>query len=205
MAALQRAEDDRIAARVRKVVPEIGSGDRFGENIWLAHIENASTGVIIRSLKVVVKAYDSVDNEIPDVVCKATGELDISGGVQRIVSDALGGGLSGVMDSNPIITMLRQQRFSLGQQASFKDQYKRAIEQQIGPQITQASRQAMMGQLQKDWPPSLGPGASATVAYRTTRSDLRLHIGIGFEDEAGYLWHRVNTDQPIRVERQGDD
>ena len=63
----------------------IGSARTF----WLAHIENASTGVIIRSLKVVVKAYDSGDNEIPDVVRKATGELDISGGVQRIVSDAL--------------------------------------------------------------------------------------------------------------------
>ena len=202
MAALQRAEDDRIAAQARKIVPEISSGDRFGENVWLAHIENASTGVI-SSLKVVVKAYDSDDNEIPDAVSEATGQLDISGGIQRIISDALGGGLSGVMDSNPIMALLQQQRFGPGQQASFRDQY-RAIEQQIGPQVTQALRHAMMGQLQKDWPPSLGPGASTTVAYRTTRPGLRLHIGIGFQDEAGYLWHRVNTDQPIRVDRQDD-
>jgi hypothetical protein len=45
MAALQRAEDDRIAAQARRIVPEVSSADRFGQNIWLAHIENASTGV----------------------------------------------------------------------------------------------------------------------------------------------------------------
>ena len=39
---------------------------------------------------------------------------------------------------------------------------------------------------------------SAVVAYRTTGPDVRLHIGIGFEDEAGNVWNRVNTEQPVR-------
>jgi hypothetical protein len=37
------------------------------------------------------------------------------------------------------------------------------------------------------------------VAYRASRPGLHMHIGIGFEDEAGYLWFRVNTDQPKQV------
>jgi hypothetical protein len=156
------------------------------------------------SLKVVVTACDSNGDEVSDGIRKAAGELDISGGIERIISDALSGGLSCVVNANPIMEMLQQQRFGPGQQASMKEQYKRALGQQIGPQVTQALRHAMMGQLQKDWPPSLGPGASVTVAYRATRPGLRLHIGIGFQDEAGYLWNRVNTDQPIRVERQND-
>lgn len=60
----------------------------------------------------------------------------------------------------------------------------------------------MIGQLQKNWPPSLGPGGETSVAYRATCPGLHMNIGIGFEDEAGYLWFRVNTEQPERVESE---
>ncbi|SER81992.1 hypothetical protein SAMN04488583_6386 [Mycobacterium sp. 88mf] len=200
LTALQRAEDDRIAAQARKIVPEVNSAERFGENIWLAHIENASAGAI-SNLKVVVSAYDSENNEVPDGIRKATGELDISGGIERIISEALTGGISGVMGANPIVQMLGQQGYG-GQQHAMANFYRQTLDQQVGPQVKQAMRHALMGQLQKDWPGSLGPSASATVAYRATRPGMKLHIGVSFEDEAGYLWHRVDTDQPIRVDKE---
>ncbi|MCV7355938.1 hypothetical protein [Mycolicibacterium fluoranthenivorans] len=204
MAALQRAEDDRIAAQARKIVPEIASGDRFGENIWLAHIQNASTGVI-NDLRVVVIAYDDQDVEVTDGVQKATGQLDISGAMEKIISDAVSGGVGGLMNSGPMAGLLRQQQqFGMGAmgmgygQPSIANQMKNAMAQQIKPQVSAALRQAMIGQIQSEWPPSLGPGASTSVAYRATRSGLRLRIGIRFEDEAGYVWNRINTDQPTR-------
>lgn len=204
MAALQRAEDDRIAAQARKIVPEIASGDRFGENIWLAHIQNASTGVI-NDLRVVVTAYDDQNMEVADGVRKATGQLDISGAMEKIISDAVSGGMGGLMNSGPMAGLLRQQQqFGMGGigmgygQPSAADQMKHAMARQITPQVSAALRQAMIGQIQSEWPPSLGPGASTSVAYRATRTGLRLHIGIRFEDEAGYVWNRVNTDQPTR-------
>jgi len=204
MAALQRAEDDRIAAQARKIVPEIASGDRFGENIWLAHIQNASTGVI-NDLRVAVTAYDDQGVEVADGVQKATGQLDISGAMEKIISDAVSGGVGGLMNSSPMAGLLRQQQqFGMGAmgtghgQPSMANQMKSAMAQQIKPQVSAALRQAMIGQIQSEWPPSLGPGASTSVAYRAARPGLRLVIGIRFEDEAGYVWNRINTDQPTR-------
>jgi hypothetical protein len=202
LAALQRAEDDRIAAQARKLVPEIAASALFGDDIWLAHIKNASTGAVSQ-LKVVVEARDADGNLVEGGIAKATGQLDIGGGLQKIVSDALSGGLGGVMGSNPILSLIQQQQqfggMYGGQGPSYRDQYKNLIAQQVGPQISERMRQAMMGQLQKNWPPSLGPGGETAVAYRATRPGLHMRIAIGFEDEAGYLWYRVNTDQPKQV------
>jgi hypothetical protein len=50
--------------------------------MWLAHIENASMGVV-SELRVVVTAIDGDDNLVPDAVRKATGELDISGAMEK--------------------------------------------------------------------------------------------------------------------------
>lgn len=202
LAELQRAEKDRIAAQARKVVPEIAKSVLFGnDDIWMAHVQNASAGAI-NNLKVVVAAFDGNNQEVPDGFVKATGKLDISGSFQRIISDAfsgsiggaLGGRLGGAMDPNPFAGLL-------GQQFAPQNQYRDMLAQQITPQVSKAIQQAMLGQMQKDWPPSLGPNASVTVAYRVTRPDLRLQIGIGFEDEAGYEWERVNQNQPTLVER----
>lgn len=203
LAALQRAEDDRIAAQARKIVPEIANSALFGEDIWLAHLQNTSTGAV-NQLKVVVEARDSEGNVVEDGIVKATGELDIAGGLQKIVSDALSGGLGGVMGSNPILDLMQQQQqFGGGvfgaQRSSYQPDYRHLIAQQVGPEVSKRVRQAMMGQLQKNWPPSLGPGGETSIAYRVTRPGLRVNIGVGFEDEAGYLWFRIDTEQPKRV------
>lgn len=183
---MQRAENDRIAAQARRIVPEITKSAFFGENVWLGHIQNASTGAI-SELRVVVTARDNDGNEIVDGFRKATGELDISGGLQRMVSGALSGGVGGALGSNPLTR-------GLGQLP------RDAIVQQIAPEVSRQLQIGLMGQLQKDWPTSLGPNASTSVAYRATRPDLQLQIGIRFEDEAGYEWDRVNQDQPKRVD-----
>jgi hypothetical protein len=203
LSALQRAEDDRIAAQARRIVPEIASSALFGEGIWIAHIANASSGAV-NQLKVVVEAFDADGNAVAEGIRKAeAAEVDISGGLEKMISDALSGGLSGALGSSPVTDLIqRQQRFGGmlgGQGPSFKDQYKNLIAQQVGPEVSRRMRQAMIGQLQKNWPPSLGPGGETSVAYRATRPGLHMSIGVGFEDEAGYLWFRVNTDQPKRV------
>lgn len=128
LAALQRAEDDRIVAQARKIVPEIAISAFFGEDIWLAHVQNTSTGAITQ-LKVVVEARDSGGNVVEDGIVKAAGELDIAGGLQKIVSDALSGGLGGVMGSNPILDLIQQQQQYAGACSARRD---RRINRTIG-------------------------------------------------------------------------
>jgi hypothetical protein len=192
LAALQKAERDRIAAQARRILPEITRSAFFGENVWLGHIQNSSTGAI-SELRVVVHAVDNDGNQVADGFRKATGELDISGGLHRIVSEALSGSLGGAFGSNSMTRMLAGQL------------PRNALVSQIAPEVSRQLQVGLMGQLQKDWPSSLGPGQSTSVAYRAARPDLQLHIGIRFEDEAGYEWDRVNQNQPTRVEEDDDD
>lgn len=187
LATLQKAEKDRIAAQARRIVPEITKSAFFGENIWLGHIRNNSTGAI-SSLRVVVTAVDNDGKEVSDGFGKATGELNISGALSRVVHDAFSGSLGGGLSSTGIAGMLGP--------LSAQGQYRDMLAQQIAPEVSRQLQIGLMGQMQKDWPSSLGPNQQTSVAYRTTRPDLQLHIGIRFEDEAGYEWNRINQDQP---------
>jgi hypothetical protein len=138
-----------------------------------------------------VTAVDNDGNQVDNGFRKATGELDISGALQRIVSDALRGSLGGAFGSNPMTRALGQLP-------------RDALVSQIAPEVSRQLQVGLMGQMQKDWPPSLGPSQSTSVAYRATRADLQLHIGIRFEDEAGYEWNRINQDQPTLVAAAGN-
>ena len=124
MAALQRAENDRIAAQARKVVPAVYRADLFGENIWTVRINNTSAG-IIRNLAVRVVAVDRSGAEVPNGCGQANNQVSISRGMERIVSDALGGALSGAFQSNP---MFRRAGVSA-------DHARRLVDQQLGPEV----------------------------------------------------------------------
>jgi hypothetical protein len=139
LAALQRAEDDRIAAQARRIIPEIASSALFGEDIWIAHIQNASTGAVSQ-VKVVVEARDADGNEVKHGIRKAKpGEVDISGGLEKLISDALSGGLGGALGVSPVSDLIRQQQqfggMLGGQGLSLGDQYKNLIAQQVGPEV----------------------------------------------------------------------
>ena len=79
MAALQRAEDDRIAAQARKVVPSVNRADIFGQNVWIARVNNTSNGVIT-DLVVAVTAVDGDGKDVAGGFRQANNELDIAGG-----------------------------------------------------------------------------------------------------------------------------
>ncbi|KGI69922.1 hypothetical protein MJO55_23620 [Mycolicibacterium rufum] len=184
--ALQKAERDRIAAQARRIVPEITRSAFFGEDVWLGNIQNNSTGAIT-GLRVAVSAVDEEGKPVSDGYRKATGELDISQALESIISQTLRGSLGGAFAGHPMTAMLGQQL------------PRDALVQRIAPEVSAKLRVAMMGQIQADWPSSLGPGQSTSVAYRATRPGLQLHIGVRFEDEAGFEWNRFNQYQPTLV------
>jgi len=90
MGALQRAENDRIIAQARKIVPAIFPADLFGENMWTVKVSNTSNGVVTH-LAVSVTAVDAHGNEIPGGCPQASDQMVIGDAFRRLISDALGG------------------------------------------------------------------------------------------------------------------
>ncbi|MGB9306134.1 MAG: hypothetical protein WCB92_21375 [Mycobacterium sp.] len=61
-------------------------------------------------------------------------------------------------------------------------------------------RDAMLGQLAREWMPTLTPGQFAMMAFKTIDRDARLRVVLEFEDEAGYRWRRPDDGQPVQIE-----
>jgi hypothetical protein len=186
MAALQRAEDDRIAAQARKVVPAVYRADLFGENIWTVRINNLSSGVV-SNLAVRVVAIEQGGGEVPNGCAQANNQISVGKGMERIVSDALSGALSGAFQSNPM----------LGRMGT--DQIRRLVDQRLGTEVSERMREVMLGQLVREWMTTLTPGQFAVMAFKTTNSTYTLRVTIEYEDEAGYRWQRTDSSQPSRL------
>lgn len=197
MAALQRAEDDRIKAQARKIVPTIFPADLFGENMWTVKVSNTSNGVVT-NLDVSVTAVDAEGNEIPDGCRQANDRLGTGDAFRRLISEALGGAFSGAMGANPLAGLM-------GGMGGFRpggmsgDQLSSVINQRLGPEVSERFREAMLGQLVREWMTTLTPGQFAVMAFQTTRDDARLRVVLQFEDEAGYRWRRPDNGQPVRI------
>jgi hypothetical protein len=194
MAALQRAEDDRIAAQARKVVPSVNRAEMFGDKIWIARVLNTSTGAIT-NLAVVVAEFDSEGNVVRDSAQPGNNQVNVAGGMQTLISDAMNGAFAGLLSGNPLGQMLS----GAGQSRMNPNQMTRALEQQIGPQVRQQMQEAMSGQLMTEWPTTLAPNQPAIMAFQTTLPDGQLRIAIEYEDEAGYRWQRTGNGQPARA------
>lgn len=198
MAALQRAEDDRITAQARKIVPTIFPADLFGENMWTVKVSNTSNGVVT-NLNVVVTAVDADGNEIPDGCRQANDRMGTGDAFRRLISDALGGAVSGAIGANPFAGLMGGGMGGFQPGGLSGNQLSNMINQRLGPEVSERFRDAMLGQLVREWMTTLTPGQFAVMAFRTTRNDARLRVVLDFEDEAGYRWRRPDNDQPVRI------
>jgi hypothetical protein len=192
MAALQRAEDDRIIAQARKIVPAIFPAELFGENMWTVKVSNTSTGVVT-NVDVSVTAVDANGNEIPGGCRQANDQVMIGDAFRRLISDALAGAATGALGASPLgVFGSRAGRMNA-------DQLRGIIDQRLGPGVSERFRDAMLGQLAHEWMSTLTPGQFAVMAIQTTGRNVRLRVVVEFEDEAGYRWRRPDDGQPIRI------
>jgi hypothetical protein len=80
------------------------------------------------------------------------------------------------------------------------DQLRAVIDQRLGQGVSERFRDAMLGQLAREWMPTLTPGQFAVMAFQTIDRNARLRVVLEFEDEAGYRWRRPDDGQPVRIE-----
>ena len=207
MATLQRAESDRIAAQARKVVPSVNRADMFGENLWMVRVNNTSTGVVT-DLSVRVAAFDSHGNKIPDGCRQANNEVKIGQGIERMITEAFRGGISGAVQSDPYQMLTRM--MGVGQPGIGRvgpdpsrmnaQQMDRFINQRLGADFSERLREAMAGDLAAEWMKTLTPNQHTVMAFKAAQADYTLRAFIEFEDEAGYRWERDDNSQPRKID-----
>ena len=193
MAALQRAEDDRIIAQARKIVPATFPAEMFGPNLWTVKVSNTSNGVVT-NLDVSVTAVDAGGNEIPNGCRQANDQVSIGDAFRRLISDALSGAVTGALSTTPMAA------FGGRAGGMNADQLRSVIDGRLGAGVSERFRDAMLGQLAREWMPTLTPGQFAVMAFQTADSNARLRVVLEFEDEAGYRWRRPDDGQPVQIE-----
>ena len=186
MAALERAELERVGAQARKVVPSCVSTPMFGDNWWTVKVDNASASVT-KILSVDVRAVDPGGNEVPQGCQQANNTMPVDQAFERSIRAALAGSFEGGFQRSGYGSMIPP-----GTAQHISDR--------IAPTVKHAMQEAMVGQFVKEWRTILPPNEHAVMAYTTTDPSYRLRITIDYEDEAGFTWQRTDVSQPRRTD-----
>nr|WP_090276834.1 hypothetical protein [Mycolicibacterium komanii]CRL70342.1 hypothetical protein CPGR_01950 [Mycolicibacterium komanii] len=206
LAAFRQAEDDRLAAQARRVVPQIFSGNVFKPTLWNVRVDNWSPDAI-SIIKIDIVIVDTNGNDVSHGYRLANrqtlGETMIAT-IMPEFNAAIDALTARYME---FIEQMRNGALSLIQDSDEMRAINASFEQasaQLGEQINSGMMQAQVNhavqtQLTDEWPSQLGPSRFAAIAIDTTRADYRVHLRIVFEDASGYRWVRTDTEGPKRI------
>lgn len=196
LAALDRAEQDRIAAQARKVVPTLVRATIFGPDMWSIKVSNHSNAVVTE-LHVDVEGVDGNGNPIENSCTPANGKIGTSEVFRRVIGEALSGSIDAAVSRaqgqyGGLMGLAGMPTSGIGAQAS----------RQLAPQVSQALQEALNGQLATHWPTTLTPEQQAVMAYSASDTAESIEVRITFTDEAGYRWTRTDRSGPERIEEE---
>jgi hypothetical protein len=159
--------------------------------MWTVKVSNTSNGVVTH-LGVSVTAVDAHGNEIPGGCRQANDQMVIGDAFRRLISDALGGAVTGALGASPWACSV----------AGGQDKC-RSAPQRHRPTARAGSVGAIPRRharpLVREWMTTLMPGQFAVMAFQNTDPSARLRVVLEFEDEAGYRWRRPDDGQPVQM------
>jgi phenylpyruvate tautomerase PptA (4-oxalocrotonate tautomerase family) len=202
IAALLSAENDRLAAQARKVVPAVKRAEAiYGPNVWIVTVENKSTD-IVADLTVRVTAQDAEGKPIANG-CKSAGKVEISPLTDQILSEAIHRAID--IDSGGSLAMgmgklrgVRPELFDPAGSQRRKEAEDR-IKRKLDPNIAEKLQEAVDLGLTTEWPRRLIPEQTERIAYIAGDPKYELRVAIQYEDSAGYIWQRTDVSKPKRV------
>ncbi|OCW85118.1 hypothetical protein A8M60_07285 [Nocardia farcinica] len=195
LAMLQKAEDDRVAAQARRVIPAVSVASVFGPDMWTVKVANHSTAPVIE-LDVTVEATDAEGNVVPDG-CKAS-QMGVQEAFRKAIEDAMAGGIDASLGRVALPTGALGGFGGVG--GGRGGSLGSMLSKQAAPQVSSAVQEAITGQLTREWPNTLTPEQTAVMAFTTTSSNATgLRATMTFTDEAGYRWSRTDNETPRLV------
>jgi hypothetical protein len=207
IAALRQAEDDRLAAQARSIVPGIYRGSAFNDRIWNLRIDNWSTGPI-SNLDVAILIEDANGNAVADGYRLANRES-----IGQAMADLFLPEFTQALDQmrthfDAFVEHMRTNAASLAenpeQMAAVTEQFNaNAPELELSPEMAASLRaqvnQAIHLQFSDEFENILYANRFTAMAIETVRSDYIPHLRIRYQDNAGYTWERTDTAGPKRV------
>ncbi|MGW9267273.1 hypothetical protein [Gordonia terrae] len=200
LAALERAENDRVAAQARKVVPTLVRASIFGPDMWSVKVSNHSNAVITE-LEVTVMGLDADGDMVEDGCEQANGKIGTTEAFRRVITDAMTGSIDAALSrANPLAGMM-----GMGGIPGMGTAGAGAMAgRQMSPQISQAVQEALNGQFASEWPTTLTPAQEAVMAFSAAEGVETLSVSITFTDEAGYRWTRSDNSAPRRLNAEDE-
>lgn len=200
--AFRQAEDDRLAAQARRVVPIPIRASFLNPSIWNVTINNWG-----------IDAISGLHVEI--VIVDQNGQT-ISGGWRLADRVALGESMMSfflpefgkVIDAaqfrfQQFVEAIKAGIISLGESEEAVNAYfadtKMQIDQQTAAMLQQQVNYSLSVNFTDEWPDSIGPGRYVAMAIHTTKPDHQVHVKIRYEDASGYVWERTDTEGPKRI------
>jgi len=211
IAALRQAEDDRLAAQARRIVPAIFRGNVVSNTLWNLRIDNYSTDVV-SNIEVDIIIHGGNGKAVPHGYRLANRET-----LAEIMASVMVPEFSRAMDAvavrfNQYIEYMRTRVMSLANpndpaqiaaiQAEFEgkfEQVKLELDAQTAAILQAQVNHAVQTRLTDDWQSFLAPGQFTAMAIETTSPDYTPHLDIRFEDASGYRWARTDTEGPKRL------
>lgn len=202
--ALERAENDRLAAQARRVVPTFLRASEVIPNLWHVRIDNWSTEVI-SALQVEVSAVDHEGNQVPGG-CKP--------GDRTLIGEAMAEVLNRTM--KPTFDMVGQRyrefieqvkigAIELGEDGAQLQAYLdhitegMDISEQNAAMLKEQVKQAIQVNLSDEWPVIMSPGQWVARSFVLAGAELIPRVYMRFDEPAGWTWERTDITKPRRV------
>ncbi|MGB0971074.1 MAG: hypothetical protein ACPGVG_08950 [Mycobacterium sp.] len=210
IAALRQAEDDRLAAQARLIIPGTYRGYAFSSTLWNLRIDNASMGAI-SGLQVTVIIKDADGNDVPHGY-RLANTASVGQAMAAFILPEFSHALDGMQTRfNQFIAYIRDNVATLAenpeQMAAIQEQFTASISpfamtSEVEANIKAQINQAIQMQFTNDWDPILYASRFLAMAIETTRADYTPHLHIRYQDSAGYVWERTDTEGPRRISQQ---
>jgi hypothetical protein len=202
--ALERAENERLAAQARKVISQVVNASAIIPNLYHVGINNFGTE-IVSALQIEVFAKDGSGDIVPDAcqfadqtsVSEAMAdvivpEIDktfdiISVRLQQLLEQAKAGSIDLGVDAQLVDAIFNHVYAAMDEEMNIGEQKATILKEQVKHQV--------VAQLYQQWPQVLAPGQWAVMPFLTTKPEYSLRVDLQFDD-SNYTWSRIDGGKP---------
>lgn len=202
--ALQQAENDRLAAQARRIVPTLIKASSVIPNLWHVRIDNASAEVI-SGLQIDVHAVNA-ENEMVAGGCAPADRTSVGAAMAEFFVQTITPTFDVMIERyQHFIEQVRIGAIQLGedpaQMEAYVDQIAAGlhIDENTAAAMKDQVKHVVAIQLTDQWPTFLSPGQFAAMAFMLTSDEFVPRVHMRFEDSAGYTWERTDITKPKRI------
>ncbi|TDL09862.1 hypothetical protein EUA04_07855 [Mycolicibacterium obuense] len=200
IAALQRAEDERLAAQARKILFSVVNASAVIPNLFHVRLDNFGTERV-SGLTVEVLAKNAAGEIVSDG-CRVADQTTVGQAIAELMVPEITKTFDIVSARyKEFLQLVRDGSIELGadpaQMQAYTDEMASALDIDAAKAelMKEQVKHVIAAQLYQEWPYALAPGQFAVMPYITSSADYSLRVDLQFDD-SNYTWRRVDGGRP---------